>query len=341
VKKTERYTYILLAFLLMVGVMLYLKLDAYGFWIDVAFAGLLWLTLVIALKCVCNYIERRGVKARIKRIIALTVDIIEIVAFLFAFIYCYQDVALYHPNSDPASRQYLLSQRDFVEITVEDGNKTYVGYMRLRNDVDPSPTVIMFIGNAQNAAQTMASMDAMKAWTSFPGYNVLIMDYPGYGLSDGKPSGGSISREALLTYDFVSDLPYVDANRIIIGGFSIGTGPAAYLAANRDVDGLFLLAPYASGHDLYNSVLPIFHGPMRLLVKSKFPSYKYAPSITAPVLIVASKDDELVPFASSERLTTFFRSELTFVTLSGVKHNSIFYSKTVLDSIRSFLESIQ
>jgi len=94
----------------------------------------------------------------------------------------------------------------------------------------------------------------------------------------------------------------VDESRIIAGGFSIGTGPAAYLAANRNVAGLFLLAPFANSYDVYNKVLPIFHGPLRLLVKHKFSSDMRAPSITAPVLIVASENDEIVPFSSSEKL---------------------------------------
>ena len=133
----------------------------------------------------------------------------------------------------------------------------------------------------------------------------------------------------------------MDTNRIIIGGFSIGTGPAAYLAANRDVAGLFLLAPFANAYDVFNKVLPIFHGPLRLLVKHKFPSDQYAASITAPVLIVASENDEIVPFASSEKLKACFSTEPVFIALTGVMHNGIMFNKVTLNSIRDYLELIE
>ncbi|MCL2461398.1 MAG: esterase FrsA, partial [Defluviitaleaceae bacterium] len=243
--------YIILFVLLIADIALYFYRYAYGFWLEVVFAGLVWLSAVAAIRRIAEYINRRKFKAWIKRLIITALDIVEIFALLAAFIYCYQDAALFHPNDDPASREYILSQADFTEITVNDGKTAYTGYMKRTGGDVPSPLIIMFTGNAQNAAQAMASIDYAGAWGSFLGCDMLIMDYPGYGLNRGAPSSVSICREALLTYDYAGGLPYVDASRIIIGGFSIGTGPAVYLAANRPAAGLFLLAPYASGYDLY------------------------------------------------------------------------------------------
>ncbi|MCL2351857.1 MAG: hypothetical protein FWC55_04915 [Firmicutes bacterium] len=337
----KRFLWVSLPLLIIADVLLYFWKDVFGFWMEVVFAGMLWFTVVMALKYIRDYIERRDIRQRIKSFLKLAADIIEIAAFICAFLYCYQDVALFHPNGDFDSRRYILSQPEFTEITVEDGSKTYTGYIRRGNDDNLKPLIVLFLGNAQNAAQAMASFEAMNVWGSFLDYNVLIMDYPGYGDSDGWPSAAGLCKESLLTYDYIAGLPNVDTNRIIVGGYSVGTGPAAYLAANRNVAGLFLLAPYASGYDLYNSVLPIFHGPLQLLVKYKFPSCEYAASISAPALIVASKSDEIVPFASSERLTTCFQDAPVFIALSGISHNGIFTNRTTLANIQSFLSSIQ
>jgi len=142
----------------------------------------------------------------------------------------------------------------------------------------------------------------------------------------------------LAAYDYAAAFP--DVSRIIVGGYSIGTGPAVYLAANREVDGLFLLSPYANGYDLYNSALPIFYGPLRLLVRYKFPSDAYAKAIDIPVLVVASRDDEVIPFRSTEQLHGALNEESIFVTLSDVPHNSVFSHQTTLDSIRAYLDGI-
>jgi hypothetical protein len=248
-----------------------------SFWAMAAFVGFLWLTLAMVLKYVREYIEGSRVRSWIKRLIVTTAGIIETVAMICALIYCLQDVALFHPNSDSGSYQYLLSRPEYSKISFAGDGKIYNGVMKADNKAEPSPLIIMFIGNGQNAAQTMRAMGSAGMWESFLGYNCLIMDYPGYGLNAGRPSADSICKEALLAYDYASSLPYVDKNRIIIGGFSIGTGPAVYLAANREAAGLFLLAPFASAYDIYNSVLPIFHGPLCMLVKHKFLSDQYAP----------------------------------------------------------------
>ena len=186
----------------------------------------------------------------------------------------------------------------------------------------------------------MYSMDKAGMWGFFLNYNLLILDYPGYGLNDGAPNMDDIYKESLLAYDHAAGLPYVDDNGIIAGGVSLGTGPAVYLAANRDVKGLFLLAPFANGYDLCNNVLPVFHGPLRLLVRNRLMSEQYAPLVSAPVLIVASRNDETVPFSSSERLKAYFIAEPEFVALSGLGHNSILSDGTTLDSIKEFLQSL-
>jgi len=310
-------------------------------WLLVVFLGFLWFTLVIIFKYTCDYLNSRKIKTWIIRFITITTAFIEIVVLFCFSIYFIQDITLFRPNSSPDSYEYILSRSEFIEVTVENGGKNYYGIMKKNNEDEPSPLIILFAGNGQNAAQAMFEINYMGLWTYFLDYNLLIMDYPGYGINGGMPSADNICNEALLIYDYVFDLPYVDENNIIVGGYSIGTGPATYLAAHRDVSGLFLLAPYASGYDLYNSILPIFHGPLRFLVKHKFPSYEYAASITASVLIVASTSDKVVPYASSERLKTCFPGEPTFVTLFGVTHNEILYNNITLNSIKDFLESIQ
>jgi fermentation-respiration switch protein FrsA (DUF1100 family) len=168
----------------------------------------------------------------------------------------------------------------------------------------------------------------------------MFVDYDGYGLNEGRTHYLNMYEQALAVYDYAAALPYVDNNRISVMGFSIGTGSAVYLAAHRNVSGLILAAPYANGYDLYNNLLPIFFGPMRVLVRQKLPSDSFAPDIDAPVLVIASKNDEIIPFKSSERLSQLFSGPVTFYPLEHARHNDIFNEAGIYLQIVDFLSNL-
>ena len=80
-------------------------------------------------------------------------------------------------------------------------------------------------------------------------------------------------------YDYALTRKDVDKDKICVLGFSIGTGVATYLASERDIDGLILIAPYDKALSLYNNCLNIFHGPLKILARYKFESIKYAKDV--------------------------------------------------------------
>jgi len=219
-------------------------------------------------------------------------------------VYIMQDGMMFFNIDNPASREFLQGKPGYyeVEFTAESG-KTYHGMMYQATD-DMAPLVIYFGGNGEVSYTHMLMREMQNQWQHFAGYHYLFVDYEGYGLNEGRAHYRNMYEKALAVFDYAAALPNVDSAHIVAKAFSLGTGSAVYLAANRPVAGLILAAPYASGYDLYNSVMPIFYGPMRLVVKQRFPSDKYAPDVTCPVLIIASRGDEIIPFASSERLAT-------------------------------------
>jgi pimeloyl-ACP methyl ester carboxylesterase len=186
----------------------------------------------------------------------------------------------------------------------------------------------------------MRIREVQGQWSYFEGFNYLYIDYDGYGLNDGRTHYLNMYEGALAVYDYAMTLPGIDTSRIVAMGSSLGTASAVYLAANRSVSGLILITPYANGYDLYNNFIPVFFGPMRLLAKQKLPSDEYAPKVTCPVLIVASHSDEIVPFASSERLARLFPGELEFMAINNASHNDIFKAEGVFNKIQAFLEGL-
>ena len=280
-------------------------------------------------------------KSGLKRTLVIVVIYLAAVFVIgCGLLYFLQDGVFFHNVRDDASRVYLEGKPGYQEIsfTAEDG-ATYHGMLYRATD-GPAPLMIYFGGNMEVSYRNLRMWGDQGLWPYFDGYSYLCVDYEGYGLNTGSADYKNMYAEALAVYDYALTLPDVDQSHIVAMGYSIGTGCAVYLAANRQLAALLLAAPYANGNDLYNNVLPVFAGPLKLLERQKFPSDQYAPLITCPTLIIASRGDETVPFASSERLAALISGPVTFFPLDNVSHNDIFSGAGVMEKVREFLEEI-
>jgi fermentation-respiration switch protein FrsA (DUF1100 family) len=248
---------------------------------------------------------------------------------------------LFFNVDSPESREFLQDNPKFVaiELTASNG-KTYHGMM-YQPSSEPAPLVIYFGGNGECSYSAMRGREELDRWPYYAGYNMLCVDYEGYGLNAGSPHYLNMYAEALAIFDYAVTLPSVDPTHIVAMGYSLGTGCAVYLAAERPVAGLVLVAPYANGHDIYNNMLPIFVGPGAVLVKQKLPSDEYAGLVTCPVLVIASHADEAVPFASSMRLAGLFAGPVEVLELDDASHNNIFQVEKSLTSLQSFLTEVK
>jgi pimeloyl-ACP methyl ester carboxylesterase len=127
----------------------------------------------------------------------------------------------------------------------------------------------------------------------------------------------------LTAYDALAARDDVDESRIVLFGFSMGTGVANYVASCRAPIGLMLFAPYADGYDLYNTMVPIFVGPLRALVAFKMESIRFAESIRVKPLVFSSVDDKVIPFASSERLSRAYPAGCYLEQMQGLGHKRL------------------
>ena len=281
------------------------------------------------------------VKAWVKQTSSALLVIFNTFVLVCGFIYVAQDGMMFFNVHCPQSREFLSGRPGFREVmfTAENG-RTYHGMMYQATD-EKAPLIIYFGGNGEGSYRHMRMREIQNQWSYFAGFNYLFVDYVGYGLNGGRIHYLNMYEQSLAVFDYAAALPNVDNSRIVIMGYSLGTGSAVYLAANRPVAGLILATPFARGYDLYNNVIPIFFGPMRMLVRQKLPSEEFAPYITCPVLIIASRDDEIIPFSSSERLASLFPGYVDFMILDNVRHNDIFQAGEVFGRVQSFLEGIK
>ena len=281
--------------------------------------------------------DKKTIKNRIRRVLLTGLLVFAIFCVL---VLAFQDAMIFLHVPYSESFEFLRDRPGFIKIEFEAENgRTFHGVKFQAYD-ELSPLLIYFGGNGEVSYRHMHMREHFGQWTYFTGFNYLFIDYVGYGRNDGRTSYRAIYEGALAVFDFAVTLPNIDSERIVTMGFSLGTAAAVYLAAHRPVAGLILASPFASGYDLFNNVLPIFHGPMRLLVRQRFPSYRHAPQVDCPALIIASRRDEIVPFSSSERLAGLFPGDVYFMELEGLRHNDIFGALGVHDRIRQFLEDI-
>ena len=273
------------------------------------------------------------------------------VAVFSVIIYNLGNISMYHPHVDKEETAKLVSmaQNHDQGIDVEEisaANGTISGW-RLKASGTASdvkrPVVLYFCGNGESASRAVLRFIENKLWNSVVrGCDVICFDYPGYGKSVGVPREQSMKAMAVEAYKYASTLPTTSTT--VLMGYSIGTGIAVYAASEAEITpgGLMLIAPYNSGYDLYNNVLDIFHGPLKLLASFKMPVYKYAGKVKCPTLIIASEADEVVPIQSSKKLFGEFTAAKTdFMTVEDDRHNDLPVSGKAASRLIAFVGIIR
>jgi len=187
--------------------------------------------------------------------------------------------------------------------------------------------IIFYGGNAERIDQYIQPYRNL-----FPDHAIYLVNYRGYGESDGHPTEKSLFADALAIFDQVK----TKHKRIDLVGKSLGSGVAVYVAAHRNIHKLVLITPYDSILNVARVHYPIF--PIGILLKDKFESWKYAGRIKAPTLILSAENDRTIPAASTNNLAAHIKPALlTMEQIKGVDHNSISDNQACFEEMKQFL----
>jgi len=153
----------------------------------------------------------------------------------------------------------------------------------------------------------------------FPEFTLYLVDYRGYGWSNGEPTEQGLYSDALVLYDSLKE-QYKNINLM---GRSLGSGVATYLASKRDIEKMVLITPYDSIRNVAQEMYPVY--PMRLILKDQYDSLQNLEKKSAnKVLIVMAEDDSLIPNKHSYTLAKNIPKEILHVeVIKGAGHNSI------------------
>jgi fermentation-respiration switch protein FrsA (DUF1100 family) len=148
------------------------------------------------------------------------------------------------------------------------------------------------------------------------GTGIVALSFRGYAGSSGQPSEQGLLLDAAAAYTFTAER--YGAERIVVWGFSLGTGIAIAVAAGQPVGKLILEAPYSSIADVAAAAFPMF--PVRLLLRDPLHSDTRIARVTAPLLIMHGTDDGTIAIRFSERLFALAREPKRFVRFPGGGH---------------------
>jgi pimeloyl-ACP methyl ester carboxylesterase len=195
----------------------------------------------------------------------------------------------------------------------------------------PAPKGLVFYLHG-NAGSLASWGDVAPVYTRL-GYDVFMLDYRGYG-----KSGGVISSEKQLISDVEAAYEHLKVqypeNQIVVLGYSLGTGLAAWLAAHYQPKLLILQAPYYSFQDLAKHFYPWVPGS---LLRYHMRTHELLPQVKAPVVLIHGDQDEVVYYGSSLKLKPLLKPTDRLITLPGIGHNGMTEMPIYQTIIRSIL----
>lgn len=245
-------------------------------------------------------------------------------------LYFLQDYILFHPVSLKKEHKYDFTEKHKdINIRInENSNLNIVQFFS--TDTITKGVVLYFHGNKKN----------IEWYAKYPpyftrhGYEVWMIDYPGFGKSTGKLTEKNLYDWAGYLYKFAN--ARFSSDSIIIYGKSMGTGIAAELASRQTCKRVILETPYYNYPSVVKHYLPFY--PVDWMIHYKIPTYRFIQQVKAPITIFQGTDDRLVTYENASRLKEYLKSSDEFLTIEDGSHNDLFEFKETIIKLDSLLK---
>ncbi len=253
---------------------------------------------------------------------------------LLGYVYFFQARLIYFPNIGigfgmPVPSDIGLDYEDVVFETT-DGLQLHGWYV----SADQARGVVLFFhGNAGNISHRLDSIEFFHRL----GFSVFIIDYRGYGRSEGKTDEQGTYRDAEAAWRHLVEDRGIDPGKIVIFGRSLGASIAAWLASRTSPAALILESAFTSAPNLGRH--HYWFLPVRALARIHYDTQSYVERISVPTLIVHSADDEIVPFSHGRKLFSVASEPKAFVELQGGHNDGFLVSRAhYTEALGEFLD---
>jgi fermentation-respiration switch protein FrsA (DUF1100 family) len=195
-------------------------------------------------------------------------------------------------------------------------------------------TLLFFHGNAGNISHRL---DSIRIFHDL-GLAVLIIDYRGYGQSQGKASEEGTYLDGEAAWKYLIETRQIPPVQVIVFGRSLGAAVAAHIGAKYRPGALILESAFTSVPDLAARIYPIF--PVRLLSRFAYNTKNMLQAVKCPVLIIHSPDDDIIPFENGLELYEVAAEPKEFLKIDG-GHNDGFLvsSEKYSAGINNFIDT--
>lgn len=193
---------------------------------------------------------------------------------------------------------------------------------------DADWTILFLHGNAEDIGDVRPMCALMQA----QGYQVFIVEYPGYGLAPGKPSEAGCFRAAQLAYAHLTTELGIEPSNLLVYGRSLGSGPATWLATQSPIAGLILDGAFTS---TFRTV-----SQYQILWWDIFDNLARIPEVSAPVLSLHGWRDRTCPISHAKKLYQAVEGPKQRLWNFNAGHNNFIEvtGATYWDALREFTE---
>jgi hypothetical protein len=237
---------------------------------------------------------------------------------LAALLFIFQGMLVYRPTrkhvATPDQHERPMDYED-VWLHASDGVKLHGWFVP--SEESPKGAVLMFHGNGGNVSHRIETIAIFHEM----GYDAMIIDYRGYGLSEGSPGEQGTYRDAEAAWKYLIRTRKFDRNRIVIFGRSLGSAVAAWLAVEKHSAGLILESPFTSVPDMGAELYKFL--PVRMLARINYDTLGRINQVRCRLLIIHSPDDEIIPYHHGQKLFQAAKEPKTFQEIIG-GHNDGF-----------------
>ena len=237
-------------------------------------------------------------------------------ALLGILVYYLQDYLILHPKVLSPGYQFPFAQ-PFKEVNIPYNSTSSINIVQFKtNDSIAKGVILYFHGNRDNITR----YSGIAPQVTKHGYEIWMIDYPGFGKSTGKFTEQQLYNWAMVFYKLARARFSPDS--IIIYGRSLGSGVAAQLASVRDCKRLILETPYFSMPSVFGSYAPFY--PFNKIIHYQFPTWEFLKKVDAPVTIFHGEDDGVIPIRNARKLIPSLKKIDEFVVIKEGSHNDLF-----------------
>jgi fermentation-respiration switch protein FrsA (DUF1100 family) len=223
-----------------------------------------------------------------------------------------EDKVLFQPEAGAKKYDGPPAPIQDLELPMPDGNRIHGRWVPNPN---ATGAILYLHGNAGNidgyAATVRETYDNLNE-------SVLIIDYPGYGYSQGKPSEESCLAAGETAFQWLVQNQKISPGRIILIGQSLGGGVAIDLASRNDYRAMILIRTFTSIPDVADDQFPLLFS--EAFVHNRFDSLKKIPLCKQPIMIAQADKDRLIPFRQGKRLAAACTAPVELFVLRGLTH---------------------